>query len=149
MTAYTLDPRGIRAPAWLWAMAALGVLWNLYGIYQFVGTLTPEGRSAMAAGMTAAQAQIYFSLPGWMTAGFAVGVFGGLLGSMALLVRPGMALPVLATSLAGYVALFAGDVHFGVFDALPGQLAILVLVLVVAAVLFATAWVARARALPR
>ncbi len=149
MTALTLDARGNRAPAWFWAMAGFGVLWNIYGIYQFIGTLTPEGRSAMAAGMTAAQAQIYFSLPTWMTAVFAIGVFGGLLGSLVLAARRIAALPVFAVSLAGYIALFAGDVYFGIFDAMPGQFAILAFVVVVAVALLVTAWAARSRALLR
>ncbi len=149
MTALTLDARGNRAPPWFWAMAGFGVLWNLYGIHQFIGTLTPAGRSALAAGMTAAQAQIYFSLPAWMTAVFAIGVFGGLLGSLVLAARRIAALPVFAVSLAGYIALFAGDVYFGVFDAMPGQLAILAFVVLVAAALLATAWAARSRGLLR
>lgn len=149
MTALALDSRGNRAPAWFWAMAGFGVLWNLYGIYQFIGTLTPQGRSAMAAGMTAAQAQIYFSLPAWMTAVFAIGVFGGLFGSLAWAARRAAAVPVLAVSLVGYIALFSGDVYFGVFDAMPGQLAILAFVVLVAVALLATAWAARSRALLR
>lgn len=147
MTTLTLDARGIRTPAWLWAMAGFGVLWNLFGVYQFIGTLTPEGHSAMAAGMTAAQAQIYFSLPTWMTAVFAIGVFAGFLGSLALAARRAAAMPVLAVSLVGYIALFSGDVYFGVFDAMPGQLAILAFVVAVAVALIATAWAARSRAL--
>lgn len=100
----------------------------------------------MAAGMTAAQAQIYFWLPGWMTAAFAIGVFGGLLGSLALAARRFAALPmILAASSVGYLVLFSGDVHFGVFDALPGQLAILAFVLLVALALLATGWAARSR----
>ena len=149
MTTWTLDARGQRAPAWFWGMAGFGVLWNLYGIYQFIGNLTPAGRLAMAQGMTAAQAEIYFSLPAWMTVVFAIGVFGGLLGSLTLAARRGMAVPVLAVSLLGYLALFGGDVYFGVFDAIPGQLAILAFVVVVAVALLATAWVARSRALLR
>jgi len=149
MTALAIDPRGNRAPAWFWGMAGFGALWNLYGIYQFIGTLAPAGRSAMAAGMTAAQAQVYFSLPAWMTAVFAIGVFGGLLGSLALFARRRAAVPVLAASLVGYAALFSGDVYFGVFDAMPGQLAILAFVVVVAVALMATAWAARTRALLR
>ena len=149
MTALTLDARGNRAPAWFWGMAGFGVLWNLFGIYQFIGNLTPAGRSAMAAGMTAAQAQIYFSLPTWMTAVFAIGVLGGLLGSVALAARRAAAIPVLAASLVGYIALFSGDVYFGIFDAMPGQLAILAFVVVVAVALLATAWTARFRALLR
>jgi len=149
MTAITIDPRGARLPIWFWGMAGFGVLWNLYGIYQFIGSLTPAGRAAMAAGMTAAQAQVYFSLPVWMTAVFAIGVFGGLLGALAMLARRSAALPLLAASLAGYIALFSGDVYFGVFDALPGQLAVLAFVVVVAIALLATAWLARSRALLR
>ena len=149
MTVLTLDGRRSRTPAWFWGMAGFGLLWNLYGIYQFMGTLTPAGRSAMATGMTAAQAQVYFSLPAWMTVAFAIGVFGGLLGSLALSGRRAAAVPVLAVSLAGYIALFSGDVYFGVFDALPGQLAILAFVVLVAVALLATAWAARARALLR
>lgn len=149
MTALTLDARSNRSPAWLWGMAGFGVLWNLYGIHQFIGTLTPAGRSAMAAGMTAAQADVYFSLPAWMTAAFALGVFGGLLGSVALAARRAAAMPVLAGSLAGYIALFSGDVYFGVFKAMPGQLAILAVVVLVAIALLASAWLARARALLR
>ena len=149
MTTLTLNARGNRTPAWFWGMACFGVLWNLYGVYQFTGTLTPAGRSVMASGMTAAQAQVYFSLPSWMTVVFAMGVFGGLLGSLALAARRALAVPVLAVSLVGYVALFSGDVYFGVFDAMPGQLAILALVVVIAVTLLLTAWAARSRALLR
>ena len=147
MTTLTLDARGDRAPTWFWGMATFGVLWNLYGLYQFIGTLTPAGRSAMAAGMTAAQAQVYFSLPGWITVVFAIGVVAGLVGSLILAARRAAAVPVLAVSLLGYVALFAGDLYFGVFDAMPAQLAILAFVVVVAVALLATAWTARSRAL--
>jgi hypothetical protein len=149
MTALTIDPRTGRAPALFWGMAGFGVLWNLYGIYQFVGSLTPTGRSPMAAGMSAEQAQVYVSLPAWMTAVFGIGVFAGLIGSLAMTARRGAALPVLAASLIGYVALFSGDVYFGVFDALPGQLAILAFVVLVAVALLATGWVARSRGLLR
>ena len=85
MTTSTLVPRATRTPAWLRATAAFGVLWNLYGICQFVGSLTPAGRSAMAAGMTAAQAQVWFALPLWMSAAFALGVFDALPGQLAIL----------------------------------------------------------------
>jgi hypothetical protein len=84
-----------------------------------------------------------------MTAVFAIGVFGGLLGSLALATRRAAALPVFAVSLVGYIGLFAGDVYFGILDAMPSQLAILAFVVVVAMALLATAWAARYRALLR
>lgn len=50
-------------------------------------------------------------------------------------------------SLAGYIALFSGDVAYGVFENNPTQLTILVFVVVVASGLLASAWFARKRAI--
>ena len=36
-----------RIPIWLWAAAALGIIWNVYGLYQFAGSFTPSGQAAM------------------------------------------------------------------------------------------------------
>jgi hypothetical protein len=140
MQTLTLEPTPSRVPAWLWAVALLGGLWNVYGVYQFAGTFTPAGQAAMTAGMTPAQAEIYLGLPAWISVVFAVGVFGGLAGSFALALRRRFAVPVFAASLAGYVMLFAGDVWYGVFAAIPSQLAILAVVVLIAAALF---WISR------
>jgi hypothetical protein len=133
----------------LWAVAPLGVLWNVYGVYQFVGTFTQAGQEAMTAGMTAAQAALYLSLPAWISAVFALGVLGGLAGSIALLLRRRAAQPILAASLVGYVLLFAGDAWYGVFAAMPSQLAILAVVVLIAAALLWVAHIARQRGLLR
>ncbi len=53
-----------------------------------------------------------------MTIAFAVGVFGGALGCLLLLARRAIAVPVFALSLAGYLALYAGDILHGVFAAM-------------------------------
>lgn len=126
------------APAWLWGTATLGIAWNLFGLVQFAGSFTQTTESLMAAGMTSAQADIYLALPAWITAAFAIGVIGGLLGSVALLLRRRGSRQVFAASLAGYLVLFAGDFHNGVFAAIPAQLAILAVVVVIA---FALLWV--------
>ena len=101
----------------------------------------------MAAGMTSEQAAVYFALPAWITVVFAVGVFAGLAGSVLLLLRKTVAVQIFAVSLVGYIALFSGDVGYGVFENNPTQLTILVFVVVVAAALLATAWFARKRAI--
>lgn len=149
MNALTSIPsaRGLRVPIWYWTLAVLCLLWNIYGIYQYVGSLSRGAENLMAMGMTREQAQIYLGLPTWISVAFAVGVFGGTIGCVLLLLRRAAALPVLAASFAGYVALFAGDVFYGVFEAIPAQLAILVVVVLVAAILLAAAWVARLRGL--
>lgn len=129
-----------RTPAWFWAAASLGLLWNAYGVYQFLDSFSQTKASLMAIGMTAAQADLYASLPVWISVVFAVGVFGGLLGSIALLLRSRLALPVLGVSLAGYILLFAGDTYYGVFASIPSQLVILAVVVAIAAGML---WLAR------
>jgi hypothetical protein len=140
MNTLTVDTRGQTAPLWLWGAGALGLAWNVFGLYQYVGTFTPAGQAAMTAGMTAEQAALYLGLPAWISVVFAVGVVGGLLGSVALLARRGLAKPVFTASFVGYLLLFAGDMAYGVFAAIPSQLAILAVVVLIAGALL---WASR------
>lgn len=149
MQTLTIDETPSRTPTWLWAVSGFGVLWNAYGLYQFVGTFTLAGQAAMTAGMTAAQAEVYLGLPAWISVAFAAGVLGGLIGSIGLAARRRLALPALAASLVGYVLLFAGDAYHGVFAAIPSQLAILAVVVSIAAGLFGASWIAVRRGLLR
>ena len=65
---------GARAPAWLRIVAALGLIWNCIGVYNYLVTVgVIGGRAAVAA------------MPAWVTGAFAIAVFGGLLGSLGLL----------------------------------------------------------------
>lgn len=150
MQVSTTDPRA-AAPArarlpWVASIAALGVLWNAYGVLQFVNAFSQTRDSLMAAGMTAQQAGVYLALPGWITAAFGAGVAFGLIGATALLVRQRSAPVLLALSLAAYLLLFAGDAYHGVFTSMPLQLAVLAAVVVIAAVLLTVAVVARNQA---
>jgi len=149
MQTLSLESTPSPVPLWLRAASMLGILWNIFGGYQYVGTFTKAGQVAMTAGMTEAQASLYLSLPAWISLVFAIGVFGGLVGSIALALRRRAALPVLGASLAGYILLFAGDTYYGVFAAIPSQLAILAVVVAVAAALFWTSRLADQRGLLR
>jgi hypothetical protein len=130
------------APAWLLAVAALGAAWNLFGVVQLYDFVAQTRESLMMKGMSPSAAELYYGLPGWMKVAFAVGSIGGLAGSVALIARPAAATPILAVSLVGYVALFAGDLSYGVFDVIEGQIVILSTVLAIAAGLLAVALVA-------
>lgn len=99
-------------------LAAIGgILWNAFGVFQFYMSTFSTVDSMMGLGMTQAQAELYASLPLWMPLVFGVGTVGGLVGSLLLLARNRLAVPVFALSLAGYVALFVGDWLLGVFAA--------------------------------
>lgn len=117
--------------------ALLGVAWNLFGTIQFVKTLQSTPESLVQMGMTAQQAAVYSAYPVWMNLAFAVGVFGGLGGSLLLLARKRLAQHVFAASLVGYVVLFVGDITEGVFAALgASQVVVLSFVVLIAAALF-------------
>jgi hypothetical protein len=136
-----------RSSRWLMAAALGGIAWNLFGAVQFAGSATATPESLVASGLTAQQAAVMSGYPFWMTLCFGVGVFGGLMGSVLLLLRHRLATPVLGTSLAAYVALWIGDAVHGVFAALGmPQVAILTLVVAIAAGLFAVSLRAVSRA---
>lgn len=141
------DPVQRQLPLWIASAAGFGILWNAYGLFQFADSLRSTEADLIAGGMTQAQATVYLGLPAWVTLAFAVGVLCGLIGSLLILVRKRLALPVLAASLAGYTVLFAGDAGYGVFTSMPEQMAILIVVVLIAAVLFAFARHARSSGL--
>lgn len=84
-----------------WVIAALSLIWNLIGVATYLMTvsLTDEAIEAMPA----AEQAIYADVPAWATAAYAIAVFAGTLGSIALLARKAWAVPLFALSLAGIV----------------------------------------------
>jgi hypothetical protein len=127
-------------PKWVFGAAILGLLWNIFGLYQFVNGLGADEASLVATGMTAEQAQVMLTYPMWMTIAFAIGVVGGTLGCVLFLTRSALAKPVFLASLIGYVVLWIGDATQGVFAALgTAQVIILTFVVAVAAGLWALA----------
>ncbi len=135
-------------PLWYRATASAGLIWNAYGTWQFALTLTATPDSLVASGLTPDQAQVMLTTPAWMTLAFALGLLGGLAGSVLLLMRHRAALPLFAASLAGYVILYIGDITQGVFAAMGApQIIILTLVVAIAAGLLALAARAKTSAL--
>jgi hypothetical protein len=84
--------------------------------------------------MTPEQAAVMLGYPAWMTAAFAIGVFGGTLGCILMLLRKRLAVLVLLVSLLAYIVLFVGDWTEGVFAALgSAQVIVLSAVVLIAA----------------
>lgn len=126
------SPSRNLSPRWVSVVATLGAIWNAFGLVQLADFARRTPSSLMTRGMSAQTAELYYRLPDWMTLAFAVGSMGGLVGGLLLLTRRRAAKAVLAASLIGYLALFLGDLAYGVFDAMPGQMAVLSLVLAIA-----------------
>ena len=92
----------MNAPTWFKIVAVVALLWNLLGCFAFFSDLrlTPED----LAKLPAAQQALYAARPGWAVAATAVAVFGGVLGSIGLLLGKKWALPVFVLSLLGILA---------------------------------------------
>lgn len=137
MSSISQTPLSLRTPLWFLAASLGGIAWNIFGAVQFAGSVVATESSLIASGLTADQAAVMTGYPDWMTLAFALGVFGGLAGSVLLLFRRHIARPVLAMSLVAYCALWIGDAIHGVFAAMGvAQIVILTTVVAIAAALF-------------
>jgi hypothetical protein len=88
-----------RTPMHLWIIGAIATLWNALGAFDYLMTQTRNAE--YLANFTDPQ-RIYFdSFPVWMEAAWAFGVWGGLAGSLLLLLRSRYAVHAFAISLAG------------------------------------------------
>ena len=90
-----------RTPAHLWIIGVLGLLWNAFGCYDYL--MTNLKNQAYLAQFTPDQLAYFDSLPTWLTAFWAFGVWGGLAGSILLLVRSRYAVWAFALSCIGAV----------------------------------------------
>ena len=88
-------------PRRYWVISLLALVWNVIGILTYLMSvrMTPEAIAAMPA----AEQGLYADIPAWVTSAYAIGVFGGTLGSLGLLLLQRWALPVLTASLVGIV----------------------------------------------
>lgn len=146
-----MDASSVRAwlPVWVWVVAEFGVAWNVFGLVQLADFIMQTRESLMMKGMTANAAEIYYTLPVWMKLVFAIGSIGGLAGSLALMGRRRFAVPIFVASLLGYIALYVGNYAYGVFDVIPGQMAILSVVVAITAALLVAILIARRHGLLR
>ncbi len=99
------DMTGGRPPAWFWIVAVLALLWEGFGVAQY---LMHVGALPNNMEMSAAERSLMNSSPMWVTGLFAVGVFGGALGALGLLLRQSWARLLLILSLVAVVLQFGG-----------------------------------------
>lgn len=93
-----------RAPWHLWAVGALGLAWNGFGLADYVQTKLGGAAYLREFGMTEAQIAYFLAMPAWATAVWALGVTTAVLGTLLLLLRKRAAAPVFAASLLFYLA---------------------------------------------
>jgi hypothetical protein len=90
-----------KPPIWYWIIAIIALIWNAMGVMQYLGQA--YNTESFKAQYTSEQLEIMANTPAWATAAFAIAVFGGLLGSVALLLRKKWAYSLFLISLLGII----------------------------------------------
>jgi len=104
MTATADAPRA-SAPWHYWVVTALAVLWNGFGAYDYFMTKTGGDAYLRKMGENEAQIAHMHAYPAWMTADWAIGVWGGLLAALLLIARTRYAFHVFVVSLAAFLVM--------------------------------------------
>ena len=93
----------VKVPWHLWVIGVIALLFNSIGVFDFVMNMTQGAKYLASSGMTPAQIAHYEEMPMWMTAVWAIGVFGAFLASILLLLRRKVAFGVFVLSLSAFV----------------------------------------------
>lgn len=121
-----------KPPVWFWIISIVGLLWNLIGVNEYISAA--YARDEMMATYSEAQRSIFDGQPIWLTAAFALAVFGGTLGCIALLLRKKWAAPLFWISLVavsartGYYFFMTNTTE--VFDLLQGTILPIALIVI-------------------
>lgn len=127
------DDLSLKPPTWFWIVAALALVWNLLGVFAYLGQVfaTPEMLDAMPADQRA----LMENTPAWAIGAFATAVWGGALGCVLLFLRKKLSKIVFIVSLIGILV----QMYYNIFMSNsmevygPGGLAMPIMVLLVGA----------------
>lgn len=89
----------VKTPWHLWVVGGVSLLWNAMGALDYLMTQTRA--DWYMAEFTPEQLEYFYSFPVWADAGWALGVWGAFLGSVALLLRRSWAVWLFALSIVG------------------------------------------------
>jgi hypothetical protein len=88
-----------QTPVHLWIVGVLALLWNLMGAFDYLATQLEL--DFYMSQFSEEQLAYFYGFPAWAVAGWAFGVWGAFVGSIALLLRRRWASWAFAVSLAG------------------------------------------------
>ncbi len=95
-----------KTPVHLWIVGVVSLLWNAMGAFDYLMTQTKA--EWYMGKFTAEQLEYFYGFPMWVEAAWAIAVCGAVLGSVMLLLRKCLAVPVFVVAL---VAMVAATIH--------------------------------------
>lgn len=131
------DQSKIKPTIWFWVLGVLALLWNLMGVSAYL--MDAYMKDEAMAKFSEAQKEIFINQPTWLTAAYAIAVFGGTSGCVGLLLRKKWATPLFLISLIALIAR-TGYYFFmtnttEVFDLVQGTI-LPIAVIIIAALLY-------------
>ncbi len=91
----------VKAPVHLWIIGVIALLWNAMGAFDYLATKL-QLESYMGQ-FTEEQLAYFYGFPAWVTAFWAIAVWGALAGSVGLLMRKKWSVWAFAVSTTGMV----------------------------------------------
>ena len=101
-----MDTSTTKTPIHLWIVAGLATLWNAFGCFDYFMTRTRGAAyiESMMPTIDGAAMMAYINgFPIWVSFFWGLGVWAGLAGSILLLMRHRLAVPVLLASMVGAI----------------------------------------------
>lgn len=90
-----------KTPWHLWTVGIIGLLWSAMGAMDFV--MTQSHNEAYMSAFTEQQLQFFYGFPVWVVIAWGIAVWGGVLGSLFLLMRKQISVLVYLASLVAMV----------------------------------------------
>ncbi len=95
-----------KAPWHLWVVGAASLVWNSFGAMDFM--MTETRNPAYLKALTPAQLDFFLGFPAWVVTTWGIAVWGGVLGSLLLLLRRRQAFHLF---LASALCIILTDLH--------------------------------------
>lgn len=128
----------VKPPAWFWIVSILALLWNLAGAMAYIGQAYMSDE--VLAAMSEAERNLYETQPAWVTAAFAIAVWGGTLACIFLLLRKKWAKPLFIISLIGVLTQMSYNFFlsnaFEVFETVDMVMSVMIAIIGIALILF-------------
>jgi hypothetical protein len=137
-----MDKEGMGGVHWsFWVISILALLWNIGGAINYLMQTNP----AFVATLPETHRVIIEGRPLWATGGFAIGVFGGALGSLLLLFRKSIAFYLYIASLLGVSVTMVHTINVAsskiAFSSAEVFVMVLLPIIVAAILIWYTKWV--------
>jgi hypothetical protein len=123
-----------RTPVHLWIVGVVALLWNAMGCFDYLAT--QYRMDFYMSHFTQEQLDYFYGAPAWLTAVWAIAVWGGLAGALGLLLRRRWAVWLFAASLLALAISTAYNAASGGFAIMGPEAVYFTIVIWVLAIFF-------------